>query len=365
MDSYLRWAIWFEHGKKCVICGEPELFKNIQIDHLIPQAVFNDKKRFMQAEIEYQLKPGFTKNELENLIPAHSGCNRFKTDDLLPLPIISLHLNKNLVLKEKIQNKAEFYRKQYFSEFHATLPQSPQFEGTAANVNKLNLPVTFFGLDTGSFIQFDELDDLFDLKVIDDWLANLELENDKGQRVNVSTLREYKDAVLHDYYGMTNFAMKASNKYRNAIYILDAYKNAQPPLKSFISNPFYGLADFDLLPPPFSVGEEGYEEEVFVNSTSLSEVLQKLGRGVSILNLSSRDHTIWFSDFHDGRWMREIARYDFTGSGYEEILALRGYFCTGTMTFSSPIIFSRTSDDMNFVEVSLPSQFDAHKEYQA
>lgn len=362
MESYLRWAIWFEHGKKCKICGELTKFNEIHIDHIIPQQFFKDTVKLTKLLKQLELSNKFEKDGLENLIPTHPKCNLIKGNKELPLPLLSLIVSQCEALKNNILATAENYRKQFFWQFNANSPQSPQFQGKSANSNKLNLPVTFQELDNTEYLSFDDLDNIFDLQVQEDWLRNLELTNDK-EIVHVNTLREYKTAVLEDYYGQTNFAMKMGNIYSNAIYILDAYKSAQPPLKSYISNPYIGVSDFRYMPPPLTFGEEGYEEEVFVESNSMSEVLEKMHRGVSLLKLSSREYQIWFNENHDGRWMREVARYDFTGSGYEETLAISGYYCEGTLSFSSPLILSKTNTDDMFEILDVPNKFDEDKDY--
>lgn len=72
-DPFVRESLWIVYKKRCFYCGDPLLFKNMQIDHLIPNSFGKNK-----AIEEYTLDSDFELNSYNNLVPSCASCNNKK-----------------------------------------------------------------------------------------------------------------------------------------------------------------------------------------------------------------------------------------------------------------------------------------------
>lgn len=81
----VRYALWQAYQRKCAICLEDMFnYSDLEIDHIIPEAIFKDTKKANQIINTFNLPPEFNFNGLENLRPAHHKCNNDKRANKLP-----------------------------------------------------------------------------------------------------------------------------------------------------------------------------------------------------------------------------------------------------------------------------------------
>jgi 5-methylcytosine-specific restriction endonuclease McrA len=78
-----RRALWEAHRKRCLYCGRPLLFKELVIDHVIPEKIAKDANQVDTLRITHGLSAGFDIAGDENLAPACHACNLDKIDRLL------------------------------------------------------------------------------------------------------------------------------------------------------------------------------------------------------------------------------------------------------------------------------------------
>ncbi len=80
-----RAAIWETDEKKCFYCGIPVFFRDLQIDHVVPEDIPKSKL----TKLHPLLAENFEINSIENWVACHQGCNvrkavyLFKTKTLL------------------------------------------------------------------------------------------------------------------------------------------------------------------------------------------------------------------------------------------------------------------------------------------
>lgn len=86
-----RFGLWKASHGCCTWCSEQLLFKDVQIDHLIPlDAVASDEARKMIVN-RYSLPADFDFSGLENLVPSCPRCNRLKSNQVFePSPALIL-----------------------------------------------------------------------------------------------------------------------------------------------------------------------------------------------------------------------------------------------------------------------------------
>ena len=96
-----RFAIWRVYGKKCFYCEQPLTFKEVTIDHIIPEFILDDAEKLQVIKNQYGLNTNFSINDYCNWVPAHFHCNRDKGTSIYPItPTLIMFL-------EKVQRKGE------------------------------------------------------------------------------------------------------------------------------------------------------------------------------------------------------------------------------------------------------------------
>jgi hypothetical protein len=75
-----RMAIWLAHKGRCAYCGKPIPFKDLHIDHILPESLLNNTDKLEEIKTEYGLGSEFEINSYYNWIPSCSKCNRTKSN---------------------------------------------------------------------------------------------------------------------------------------------------------------------------------------------------------------------------------------------------------------------------------------------
>ncbi|WP_281023607.1 HNH endonuclease signature motif containing protein [Minwuia sp. IMCC4030] len=70
-----RFSVFSTHGPKCYLCKEPIDFQSMHVDHIIPEALLDDKEELERVVLELGLPEDFEVNSYENWMPSCAGCN--------------------------------------------------------------------------------------------------------------------------------------------------------------------------------------------------------------------------------------------------------------------------------------------------
>jgi hypothetical protein len=101
-----HFAIWHVYGQKCFYCEQPLAFREITIDHIIPEHISDDAEQLQAIKIQYGLNTDFSINDYCNWVPAHPHCNRGKGTTVYPAtPAL-------IMILEKVQRKGKQARKE-------------------------------------------------------------------------------------------------------------------------------------------------------------------------------------------------------------------------------------------------------------
>jgi hypothetical protein len=73
-------AIWEAYKKKCLYCEEPIAFKDLHIDHIVPEHLVNRPDEFEALKQELKLGDEFLLNDFPNWAASHHGCNSRKAN---------------------------------------------------------------------------------------------------------------------------------------------------------------------------------------------------------------------------------------------------------------------------------------------
>ena len=104
-----RYALWRAYDMRCFYCGKPIDFRNLNIDHVLPQSLANDISQLDAVLRDYEIEenfPGFSIDGLSNLVPSHgASCNLRKSDTLFPKPATLFHLTLSHNRRSRVVNE--------------------------------------------------------------------------------------------------------------------------------------------------------------------------------------------------------------------------------------------------------------------
>ena len=75
-DTKTRLALWNANQRKCFYCAEPVFYRDLEIDHIVPEKT--TVEQLMELRSRIGLPTDFALNSLYNLVPTHHGCNNRK-----------------------------------------------------------------------------------------------------------------------------------------------------------------------------------------------------------------------------------------------------------------------------------------------
>ena len=110
--SYVeRYALWRAYDGRCFHCEKPLDFRDMTIDHVIPEWLVEEPERLRQVRQDYEIDenfPDFQINDFTNWVPAHSRrCNVRKGPQVFPKKIILLLLQDVQQHLHKVREELE------------------------------------------------------------------------------------------------------------------------------------------------------------------------------------------------------------------------------------------------------------------
>lgn len=94
-SSAERFSIFSVHGPNCYLCREPQTFKAMVVDHIIPAYLAEKPDERSIATKKLGLDPSFDLESYSNLLPACGPCNTKKLQTVFqPAPIILIELQR-------------------------------------------------------------------------------------------------------------------------------------------------------------------------------------------------------------------------------------------------------------------------------
>src|SRR6266536_1796879 len=91
LPTKIRVALWKANDRKCFFCSEPISFRDLDVDHLIPQKI--TRGDFVDLCKRLRLRGDFDVNGLYNLVPTHHDCNKRKAGSLFPDEALIFYLD--------------------------------------------------------------------------------------------------------------------------------------------------------------------------------------------------------------------------------------------------------------------------------
>jgi len=373
LNYFERRAIWEAHGKRCAYCGEPLSFSQLEIDHILPEALLGAPERWRLIREEQSLPAGFSLLGYENLQPSCRRCNsRKRADPFLP-GRIAIELGVAGRAKRQINDliddfkKADQRDKLRFAiagalgsgelserDIHAIFSSARANEG----IFRLSAPLHLFGdepmgeISKGSYEQY--LDQILSLSP--EMHEGLRLVSDDDREVRARTVREYQQATGSGFYPLSNVEMQvATRMFERPLSILSILQTGSLAERSFMDDPRVGLADISLLPATllFCTEDMTSDPNVGQKRASLEQksIRDLISAGEAKITDVASDVLGVESD--DCRtFMFEIMRADVNGDGVQDMVIHWGAKpIDGTLRMGSVTALTRRSHDEMFSEI--------------
>ena len=98
-----RVALWRANERKCFYCSEPVSFRDLEIDHVIPERISRRELRALIRRLP--LTADFHIHGTQNLVPAHRQCNARKSGELPNDQTVLFFLNLWVRKRSQIQDE--------------------------------------------------------------------------------------------------------------------------------------------------------------------------------------------------------------------------------------------------------------------
>lgn len=359
----LREALWLAHGKRCVYTSEPLAFRDMHVDHVLPERLEGTPEERARVFETCRVPTNFDLHGPMNLVPVHARANLQKGGRPFDpgraifylelaerrVPVVTAHLQAIARRKEADNARIALLRlrgaDQISEEQFARMLDILQTSDRAPF--ELLEQLRFGEGESVSRVEPAEIDELRDRVVqlgANTHLSGVELTHDDVGKTTVYTCREYDEARAGGYYPYTTFDIKMATFFVHQCGLLRALGTATTPTVSYLAGPpRRGITDLDLIPYdifPHTMEDVShrpthpgvsFQDKVDDGMLRVERVQQNLlrvrGGGLS-LNLV------------------EAARADFTGDGTEDMLVFRyDNYIGGTLGVGSTVLPTRASSD--------------------
>lgn len=359
-DNLVRSAIWATYKNTCFYCNRPLDWNDLHIDHIIPESISKKIDVFIKVKKDFELNEEFALNDLRNLVPSHSKCNYRKSDNLFDKSTTLFYFSITSQKVLKIEKEIERLRKnkskgQILAKLQCAVSENTlsvkelkrllnEIEKNDWDVKRITLPIGLYFIDEvyDVFYLKGDFSQLLSKKLL---LGNeeqfLELVNEKNEKINVSTLNEWKDAVKNNFYPFSSYAIKTSTTFTFFEKLICALENANMPKISFINDPWIEIDMLEFLSPNVLTDFEGKLIDYIKMGLSVKDLVNQ---GIVKVNSSGKFKiSLEFEGIETS--LLEQFRADFNRDGVEEIF-VRGWVraTTGTLGFGFSSIFTRLSE---------------------
>lgn len=328
LDEFTKQALWEAHNKKCFYCKEVLLFKNIHLDHVIPQCLYTKEEKDLRKK--YILDLPFKFNSVDNIVPACQSCNsmRKKGKELengIPLWLDEIKEKKEYVKINALKLKKELTLDlpDQYKEFLLSSPSFLLFNLRIDRIQKKDIPL---------YKEMVFSDGSFPLSLISPV---------DGREVSINTLKLYQEYSHKGYYALSTPAMNVASLCHACLVFFEMLEKASTIKHKIDFKDYFRDLPIDIL---FGTCFEDQEK--------LLRKYKKIGRFIETnvigtskeLNFSknslhiTENHKEFNEKVH--YIIREILQADFTGKNNNEALLFIFYQSAGTMCFYYPCLVS-------------------------
>ncbi len=367
-----RRAYWEAHNRRCVYCSEPLRFRELFIDHIIPQSLLVKSDELSRLFDQIGVSATFDITSEFNLVPSCNRCNTTKAAKLFEAPrlILILEIAKSKV--DKVLHLKGCYQKEAKSD-QLRIDLSIALSNGSISLDEMSKCLASsspeaidhtlsqtLNLSDGTEIRTlsqKDVDGLLDEPILVNMGREngLKLTHDNGQVVSVRTCREFESALGKGFYPYTMYEIKMASDFIIPLAILRAIEKAQIADKSFLDNPRVGVTDLHLIPGHLGTWNpaESPDTDHSKDTTTVEQLLQKSELSVKRVETG----VIVLEDDGGGVMLMELFRSNILDEGNEEILVFRYDYATqGTFGAGSTGLMRRKEAESLFSWTPFPSE---------
>lgn len=364
-----RAAIWQAHGQRCIYCTELVPFSDLDIDHVIPRSLLDRQQQLVHLKEEYGLSETFDVDGLGNLVPSHRHCNLQKLGQILPKNR-ALHFLSIAEAKAAKAQKIETEIKRQIERDHVTmLLQVALDEGLLSpgqmttilreyskgrDIFEVLESLPFGGIELKGHFSSADIDLLYEKPILPrlHGLEQLEMVREVGnktEKISVVSCREWAEAFAEGYFVYSTYGIKEEAFFRRVYAIVVCLAQAKVPKVSYISSPWLGVSNLELLPlrvlPILSTDDEEDITMMEGQGVRMADLIRN-GR-VQVVDRSALSLHLHFDGM--GVVLSEIMRADIDGDGVEDILVGNyEYAIEGTYGAGSALLLTRKGPEEPF-----------------
>ena len=237
LDEYLKQALWEAHGRKCFYCREPLAYKNIHIDHVIPQKSFKTAASVIIAK--YRLRTSFGFNSIENFAPACQACNTSRKrhkelEAAIPLWLDELggkipEIKQNAV---RLQHELSLDLPNEYQDFFVSSSDFLLSKLPLEKIRKKDIPL---------YKQLSFNPNYFPLSLV--------YPGNDDNIVRINNLQEYEDFSKKGYYALTTPEIGLASKCQACLDLFVKFENAVSLVKHVKLSEYYRKLPVQILSP--------------------------------------------------------------------------------------------------------------------
>ena len=365
VPTSVRIGLWEAHGRRCTYCGDPLPYRELEIDHIIPQHLGGNLQALAELLSTLGLTRDFDLNDPRNLLPAHRHCNAKKAGMVFQPQNARFYLELASRCTGRVANEEQQYLRHSRTDRILAALQlalesgdlsrdqvaglvSPARSQDAFEVLK---SVEFSSRIVTGLLERAEVAPLLDEPLLPrrHGLDELNMANGSGERRAVKTCREWADARNEGYCAMTTYDIKEEAFFKRAYSTIQAFSRASIADSSFVDVWQAGLDSLDLLPVTLlpALSSEGVETPAAldVQGASVGDLMRT--REVKVDQAARNYLSLTYRYMGKAFWA--ILRADLNGDGIEDVLVSTYEWATqGTFGAGHVTVLTRRGADRRF-----------------
>lgn len=362
VPTSVRIGLWEAHGKRCAYCGDPLAYRELEIDHIIPQHLGSNPQALSGLLSTLGLPFDFDLNARHNLLPAHNHCNARKSGAVFQPQNSRFFLELAARLADRVTSEERRYLRRSRADRILAGLQLALESGdlTREQVAKLVSPersqdafevllsIEFSSRIVAGLLERTDVAPLLDEPLLPrrHGLDELNMSNGVGGKRKVRTCREWAGARAAGYYALTTYDIKEEAFFKRAYSLIQAFSRASVAESTFVDVSQAGLDSLDLLPASLlpALSGDGVRALAALDAKGVS-IGELVRSGEVHVDDASRNH-LSLTYAHMGRAFWASLRADLNNDGIEDVLvstydwATEGTFGAGHVT----ILTRRTAD---------------------
>lgn len=362
IPTELREALWLAHGRQCVYTSEPLAFRDMHVDHILPERLEGTPEERARVFEVCRVPADFDLHGPTNLVPVHARANLQKGGRPFDpgRAIFYLELAERRALTVAKHRQSIERRKQADNARIALLRlrdagqiSEEQF-ARMLDILQTSDRAPFELLEQLRFgegepvtrVEPAEIDELRDrvVQLGANTFSGVELTHDDFGKTTVYTCREYDEARAEGYYPYTTFDIKMATFFVHQCGLLRVLETATTPTVSYlVGPPRRGITDLDLI--PYDLFPHTMEDVSHRHTHPGVSFQDKVNDGTLRIE-RVQQNLLCVCDGALSLSLVEAARADLTGNGTEDMLVFRyDDYIGGTLGVGSTVLLTRASSD--------------------